>query len=53
MHSNLPRKLFRRARYWLTGENAMFRERRLVWRSVSAFEKLADSQCPQSSIVDF
>lgn len=53
MHADLPRKLLRRARYWLAGENAMFRERRLVWCSVAAFEKVGDLQCPQRSIVDF
>lgn len=53
MYEGLPRKLLRRARYWLAGENAIFRERRLVWCSVAAFEKRGDSQCPQRTLTEF
>jgi predicted O-methyltransferase YrrM len=53
MYMDMPRKMLRRARYWLSGENAVFRERRLVWCSVTAFEKLGDSQCRQRSVVEF
>jgi predicted O-methyltransferase YrrM len=53
MHASLPKRLVRRARYWFSGENAMFRERRLVWCSVAAFEKIRDSQCKQRVVQDF
>jgi len=52
-YSNLPRSVLRRLRYWFAGENAMFRERRLVWCSVAAFEKIRDSQCKQRVVRDF
>lgn len=53
MLASLPRKLARRARYWLSGRGAAFRERRLVWCSVAAYEKLRDSQCRQGVVHDF
>ena len=53
MHASVIRKLLRHGGYWLSGENAEFRQRRLVWCSVAAFEKVGDSQCKQCSVRDF
>ena len=53
MYSSVPKKLLRHARYWLAGESAIFRERRLVWCSVAAFQKIGDSQCKQYALRDF
>ena len=50
---SVPRKLLRRIRYSLAGETAMFRERRLVWCSMAAYQKIADSQCRQRLVADF
>lgn len=53
MHRGVLRRMLRRGRYYVRGETAMFRERRLVWCSVAAFEKIGDAQCPQFVIHDF
>ena len=53
MYRGVLRKSLRRARYYFRGESAKFRERRLVWCSVAAFEKSGDLQCKQFVIRDF
>lgn len=53
MYADPVRKALRRMRYWVTDENAMFRERRLVWCSLAAFEKVRHSQCKQFAVRNF
>ena len=53
MYNDFSQKLFRRLRYLITGQSHVFRERRLKWCSVAAFQKVAHIQSPEFQIQEF
>lgn len=53
LYDSLLPKVLRRARYFLRGEGAAFRERRTRWCSLAAFEKADENHAPELRLAEF